>query len=99
MRAESGEKDFRSFLEKAQGGKNVIAEFGIGINPGMRPIGLRISDEKALGTIHLAIGNNRNLGGNNDSSIHIDFNLYHPTVTADDMMFMENGNLCDRDAL
>jgi leucyl aminopeptidase (aminopeptidase T) len=92
MHAERGEKDFRSFLEKAQGGKDLMAEFGVGINPGMKPIGLRISDEKALGTIHLAIGNNQNLGGNNDSSIHIDFNLYHPTVTVDDTLFMENGS-------
>ena len=89
--AEKGEAEFRRFLEIASGEKDKLAEFGMGINHGMKPIGLRISDEKALGTVHLAIGNNVHLGGNNEASIHIDFNLYKPTVKADNELVMKDG--------
>ena len=91
LRAEKGEAEFRDFLEKAQGNRDKLAEFGMGINHGMKPIGLRISDEKALGTVHLAIGNNVHLGGKNEASIHIDFNLYKPTVKADNEFVMKDG--------
>ncbi len=91
--AKKGEAEFRRFLEMASGEKDRLAEFGVGINHKMTPIGLRISDEKALGTVHLAIGNNTQLGGNSEASIHIDFNLYNPTVKADDKLIMEQGHL------
>ena len=54
LRAEKSEAEFRDFLENAQGNKDIVAEFGMGINHGMKPIGLRICDEKALGTVHIA---------------------------------------------
>ena len=91
LRAQKGEAEFRDFLEKAQGNRDILAEFGVGINHGMKPIGLRISDEKALGTVHLAIGNNVHLGGKNEASIHIDFNLYKPTVKTDKELVMKDG--------
>ncbi len=43
-------------------GGDVIAEFGIGLNPGVKPLGLMIFDEKALGTVHVAVGHNLHLG-------------------------------------
>ena len=65
----------------------------VGTNHKMKPIGLRISDEKALGTVHLAIGNNTHLGGKNKASIHIDFILYKPTVKAGGRLIMKEGCL------
>jgi hypothetical protein len=93
LKAESGKVEFVSYLDSATGSKDKLAEFGVGINHGMKPIGLRISDEKALGTVHLAIGNNVHLGGVNRASIHIDFNLYEPTVKADDDLVMQRGQI------
>lgn len=93
LKAEKGEAEFRSFLENAQGSKDKIAEFGVGINHAMKPLGLRICDEKALGTVHVAIGNNVHLGGTNKASIHIDFNLYKPTVKADNNLVMKDGRV------
>jgi len=74
-------------------GGNVIAEFGIGLNPGVKPLGLRMFDEKALGTVHVAIGHNLHLGGANESKIHIDFVLSEPTVLVDGCPLMERGVL------
>jgi leucyl aminopeptidase (aminopeptidase T) len=91
--AEKGKASFQDMLEKAEGNKDRIAEFGIGINHGMKPIGLRIYDEKALGTAHIAIGNNVHLGGTNKASIHIDFILYKPTIEVDNDLIMKEGQV------
>jgi len=90
--AEKGEVSFQNLLKKAQGNKDRIAEFGVGINHEMKPLGVRIYDEKALGTAHIAIGNNTHLGGTNEASIHIDFILYKPTIKADNNLIMKEGH-------
>ncbi len=64
-------------------------EFGVGINQGMKPIGLRIWDEKAPRTGQVAIGNNVHLSGADKALIHIDFNLYKPTVKADSIIHLK----------
>jgi len=52
-------------------------------------------DEKVLGTIHIAIGDNKGpaYGGKNDSSIHWDFIMTRPTVKVDGKTIMKNGRL------
>jgi leucyl aminopeptidase (aminopeptidase T) len=96
LRADKGRTAFQSFLDKARGNKDRLAEFGMGINHGMKPIGLRIYDEKALGTAHVAIGNNKHLGGTNEASVHIDFILYKPTIKADNDFIMKEGHVTKR---
>jgi leucyl aminopeptidase (aminopeptidase T) len=93
FKAEKGSDVFRGLLEKADGDKDRIAEFGVGINYGMKPFGYRIYDEKALGTVHIAIGNNIHLGGVNKASIHYDFVLYSPNVEADNVLLMRKGKI------
>jgi len=41
-----------------------------------------LEDEKAIGTAHIAFGNNADFagGGNNHSQIHRDFLFYTPTI-------------------
>lgn len=60
----------------------VIGELGIGINPKAIITGNMLEDEKALGTAHLAFGNNADFpgGGNNNSKIHRDYLFYRPTI-------------------
>jgi aminopeptidase len=62
----------------------VIGELGIGVNPGARITGNMLEDEKALGTAHIAFGNNADFtgGGNNHSNIHRDYLFYKPTIEA-----------------
>ena len=93
FKAEKGYDVFRGLLDKAEGDKDRIAEFGIGINYGMSRTGYRIYDEKALGTAHIAIGNNVHLGGENKASIHWDFVLYKPSIEADNVLIMKKGML------
>ena len=83
------------YLEKAiaQYGDStrVIAELGIGTNPQARLQGNIITDEKVLGTIHVAIGRNDFLGGKNIAPIHIDGVVSRPTVWIDDKMILDKG--------
>jgi len=71
---EKGQKDFEDIIKNASGAKTTIAELGIGTNPNARPTGgMIIVDEKLLGTVHIAIGQNKLYGGRNEATIHWDF--------------------------
>jgi leucyl aminopeptidase (aminopeptidase T) len=93
FKAERGSDVFRKLLDKAEGDKDRIAEFGVGINYGVKLTGYRIYDEKALGTAHIAIGNNIHLGGVNKASIHWDFVLCKPSIEVDNVPLIEEGKL------
>lgn len=69
-------------LQKVDEDSMVIGELGIGINPKACITGNMLEDEKALGTAHLAFGNNADFpgGGNNNSKIHRDYLFYRPTI-------------------
>ncbi len=73
-------------------GKN-IAEFGIGTNDAVRLSGNLLEDEKALGTIHIALGDNKSMGGKVDAPVHLDGVVKKPTVWLDDKLIMKNGKL------
>jgi leucyl aminopeptidase (aminopeptidase T) len=73
----------------------VIAELGIGTNPGATITGLILEDEKVEGTIHLAFGTNTGIGGENESSVHIDGLVRDPTVELDGRVVMRDGRLVD----
>jgi len=61
-----------------------LAELGIGTNVGVgEPVGSVLLDEKAGGTVHIAIGDNAGIGGETDAPIHLDGILRNPTVYAD----------------
>jgi len=93
--AEDGKKEFADAIAAATGDKDKIAEFAIGLNPKAQFINDILVDEKVLGTIHIAIGDNKGpaYGGKNSSSIHWDFIMTRPTVEVDGKTIMENGKL------
>jgi len=95
FKAEHGQKDFKEVLDSATGDKDRIAEFAIGLNPKAQFINDILVDEKVLGSIHIAIGDNKGpaYGGKNNSSIHWDLIMNHPTVTVDRKTIMKNGKL------
>lgn len=68
-----------------------IAEFGIGANPKAKVIGNTLEDEKVLGTIHIALGNNMSYGGRPDVQFHKDGIIEEPTVTVDGRLIIRNG--------
>jgi leucyl aminopeptidase (aminopeptidase T) len=75
-----------------QPGRN-IAELGIGTNHKAMIVGNVLEDEKVMGTIHMALGDNKSMGGNVSVQSHLDGILLKPTLWIDDKKIMENGVL------
>jgi aminopeptidase len=73
-------------------GRNV-AEFGIGTNDRAQLSGVILEDEKVMGTIHIAFGDNKSMGGRVRVASHLDGLVKKPTVWFDDRLIMESGRL------
>ncbi len=74
----------RDVIAASTEGADVIGELGIGTNPAVgEPCGYTLTDEKILGTVHLAFGDNEMLGGVNTSSLHWDMMILRPSVAVD----------------
>ena len=70
-----------------------FAEFALGTNRRCRvDVGMREA-KKAWGTAHVALGDNRSLGGTIESPLHIDFILLRPTVWLDGREIVRDGKL------
>lgn len=68
-----------------------IAEFGLGTNPKAQIVGNILEDEKAFGTVHIALGDNSTIGGTIKAGIHIDIILRNPTISVDGETIMKDG--------
>jgi leucyl aminopeptidase (aminopeptidase T) len=71
-------------------GRNV-AEFGIGTNYKAKLTGVILEDEKVMGTIHIALGDNISMGGIVSVPSHLDGLVKNPTVEVDGNIIMKNG--------
>lgn len=68
-----------------------VAEFGIGTNDKAILTGLILEDEKVMGTIHIAFGDNKSMGGSVRVASHLDGLIKEPTVWFDETMIMKDG--------
>ena len=76
--------DVEAAAESVGDAAYTLAELGIGTNVGVDElVGSVLLDEKAGGTVHIAIGDNAGIGGETDAPIHLDGILRDPTVYAD----------------
>lgn len=70
-----------------------LAELGIGTNLKAKLTGNVTEDEKILGTVHIALGDNTSFGGKNVSSLHLDGIILKPTLKLDGQFILEDGIL------
>jgi len=70
-----------------------IAELGIGTNYKARLIGNVLEDEKVLGTVHIAMGDNRSMGGHIRVASHLDAILLKPSLFFDGIQIMKDGKI------
>lgn len=82
-------------LETVEGARNV-AELGIGTNPAATLIGNVLQDEKVLGTVHMAFGDNASMVPDGDPrqvvcDVHWDTVCEEPTVTVDGEPLIDAG--------
>ena len=76
-----------------------VAEFGIGTNDRARLTGVILEDEKVMGTIHIAFGDNKSMGGSVGVASHLDGLVKQPTVWFDERKVIDTGRLLAGDAL
>ena len=86
-------KKLKVMLDKVGKDARNIAEFGIGTNDSAKLSGVLLEDEKVMGTIHIALGNNVSMGGSVNVPIHLDGVVKKPTVWMDGKMLMKDGKL------
>jgi leucyl aminopeptidase (aminopeptidase T) len=72
-----------------------VAEFGIGTNDRARLTGVILEDEKVMGTIHIAFGDNKSMGGTVRVASHLDGLVTQPSVWFDDRQIMDGGRFID----
>lgn len=70
-----------------------IAELGIGTNEKAILTGNVLEDEKAIGTVHVAIGDNKSMGGTVSVESHLDGILKRPTLLVDGEAVMRDGQI------
>ena len=86
-------KDLEKAIEPFGKPARNIAELGIGTNDKARIIGNVLEDEKVMGTVHMAIGDNKSMGGQVSVQSHLDGILLKPTLEIDGQMIMKEGVL------
>ncbi len=86
-------KKLKEMLDKVGKDARNVAEFGIGTNDSAKLSGILLEDEKVMGTIHIALGNNLSMGGNVNVPIHLDGVVKKPTVWMDGKLLMKDGKL------
>jgi leucyl aminopeptidase (aminopeptidase T) len=70
-----------------------VAEFGIGTNDRAILTGVILEDEKVMGTIHIAFGDNKSMGGSVRVASHLDGLITSPSVWFDDRQIMKDGRI------
>ncbi len=81
------------FLKQAGDSARNIAELAIGTNPKAR-LGVTIREtKKAWGTAHIALGDNKSLGGKVESPVHMDIVFQKPTLVVDGQTVLKEGQV------
>lgn len=83
----------RALVERLGPAAANLAELGVGTNEKAQLCGSTLEDEKVLGTVHLALGDNSTFGGTVRVASHQDGILLKPTLVADGLTILENGKL------
>jgi leucyl aminopeptidase (aminopeptidase T) len=82
----------RALSERGPNAYN-IAELGVGTNDKAIVSGDILEDEKVLGTVHIALGNNAGMGGTVNVPIHLDGLIRDATLYVDGELVLDKGRL------
>lgn len=89
----TGNRELERIFEKAGEKARVLCELGIGTNYKATITGNVLEDEKVIGTVHLAFGNNLGFGGKNNAKIHLDGVIRKPWVWFDNKLVIKQGKI------
>jgi len=85
--------ELRRLLEEVGEGAANLAELGIGTNDLATVSGNVLEDEKVLGTVHVAFGDNASMGGHVQVPLHVDGIIMTPTLFLDGEVILRDGVL------
>ncbi|MDQ4143592.1 MAG: aminopeptidase [Actinomycetota bacterium] len=85
--------ELQSLLEPHGKEAFAVAELGIGTNDAAKLTGNVLEDEKIMGTVHVAFGDNHSFGGAIRVASHQDGVVLEPTVMVDSAVLLERGRL------
>jgi len=89
----TGNKELAAIFRKYGSHERTLGELGLGTNYQAVITGNVLEDEKVMGTIHVAFGNNLGFGGKNKADIHLDGIVKQPNVWFDDQLIIKKGRL------
>ncbi len=72
---------------------NFPAEMSIGLNPKVSITGSMRTDKKLLGSMHMALGTNIDIGGTVKAKVHLDGLIRQPTVRMDTQLVVDKGKV------
>ena len=94
LSAANSPEAFADFVGRHSGDRDRISHIGIGVNPGIKhPTGLTTIDECMSGMVFVAFGENRFMGGQNESTLNIDLVCSGATVLCDSRCLVREGRL------
>ena len=92
--AANSQKSFTDFIGTHSGHRDRISHIGIGLNPGIHaPTGNIGVDECKSGMLFFALGENRYLGGKNESTLNTDLTCPGATVLVGSRCIVRDGRL------
>jgi len=95
FRADSGGACITNFLNSSPGPDDVVGALSIGLNPALKPVeaGVGYRPWEASGAVVLALGNNTDLGGKNNTPAGVPFWLARATVEIDGKVVVRDGQV------
>ena len=92
--AANSPKSFTDFVGTHTGHRDRISHIGIGVNPGIQSLtGLISVDECKSGMLFFALGENRYMGGKNESTLNMDLTCPDTTVFVGSRCIVRDGQL------
>jgi leucyl aminopeptidase (aminopeptidase T) len=92
--AASGADSLQALFDRQSGDARRIGHIGIGLNPRLQQLlGWTLVDEHVSGCLFVSLGENRYMGGQNASSLNVDFALPNATLLVDGRVIVHDGVL------
>ncbi len=94
IEAASGADALNAELDSHSGEPRRVSHVGLGLNPYLsQPIGWTLVDEHIHGHLFVSLGENRYMGGQNESSLNVDYSIPGATLMVDDRVIVSEGQV------
>ncbi len=87
------ESKLKAIMSKSNSKSYILGELGIGLNRQATLCGNMLVDEGTYGCVHFGFGSNWTIGGKNKVDFHLDFVIKKPTLTIDNQILIEKGEI------